>query len=149
METSRPEDIANQFAAYWNQKDASGISNLFVEDAEFVNVVGLWWHNRQDIYKAHEYGLRVIFPESTLKVTRTTTRMLSDHIALVHARMHLMGQTSQEGRHAEDRRTLFSFVIMKQPDGGWKAVSAHNTDIVPGAETHLTQDGHMKPTSYR
>jgi hypothetical protein len=34
---------------------------LFVDDADFANVVGPWWHNKADIQKAHQYGL-VILP---------------------------------------------------------------------------------------
>lgn len=37
-----PEDIPSLFIHYWNQRDAKGIAEQFTEDADFVNVVGLW-----------------------------------------------------------------------------------------------------------
>ena len=51
------EAVARAFFDRWNDHDAEGIAALFAEDADFVNVVGLWWRNRRAIRKAHDYGL--------------------------------------------------------------------------------------------
>jgi hypothetical protein len=51
---------------------------LFEEDADFINVVGLWWNNCNDILKAHDYGLKVIFKDSVLSIINLKTKMLSD-----------------------------------------------------------------------
>lgn len=53
-----PEGVARGFADAWNRGDALAIAALFVEDADFVNVVGLWWRNRRRIREAHAYGAR-------------------------------------------------------------------------------------------
>jgi len=144
-----PEDLPRLFAEAWNARNAQALANLFAEDAEFVNVVGLWWHNRDDIYKAHEYGLRVIFHASELKVTKIAVKQLTDEVAVVHARMRLRGQTAHGNvQTPADRYNLFSFVVQKLPQG-WLCVSAHNTDIMPGAETNLATDDKITPTNYR
>ena len=64
----RPEALPAAFAAAWNRRDPDALAALFDEDAEFVNVTGLWWHNRADIRRAHAYGLATIFDRSTLTV---------------------------------------------------------------------------------
>lgn len=145
-----PEQIPALFAQAWNERKAENIANLFVEDAEFVNVVGLWWHNREAIWKAHEYGLRVIFKDSTVEVRRVKTRLLSQDIALVHARMRLSGQTAHSGIQSPGvRQNLFSLIAQKKPQG-WVCISAHNTDIVPGKETNLVDEsGKMQSVDYR
>lgn len=145
-----PEDLPLKWMEAWNNRDSEALANLFSEDAEFVNVVGLWWHNRQDIWKAHEYGLRVIFNESTLELRKTTCRLIGDNVALVHARMKLSGQTNHvSDSTAGDRKNIFSFVLEKHSKG-WVAISAHNTDVVPGMETNLVgKDGRMKSVDYR
>lgn len=146
---TRPEDLPHLFAQAWNERDARNLANLFAEDAEFVNVVGLWWHRREDIFKAHHYGLKVIFKDSHLNVSRTKVKMLKEDIALVHAKMHLRGQsTDRRTEQPEDRYNLFSFVVMRQSEG-WECVSAHNTDIIPGAETNIVKDGTLTHTNYR
>lgn len=44
--------------------------------------------------------------------------------------------------------TIFSFV-MRRGDAGWVCASAHNTDVVPGMETHLAGPGGLAPTRYQ
>lgn len=144
----QPIDISTHFRDCWNMKDARKLASVFDDDAEFVNVTGLWWHNRADIEKAHDYGFKVIFPGSELTVIDTRTKQLSDSVAVVHARMKLTGQSPKSQSRPEVRRTLFTFVLHKQYDG-WTCASAHNTDIVPGTETNLIEDGTFKSVSYR
>ena len=48
-----PEDIPKLFVENWNQRRPDLMAALFEEDADFINVVGLWWNNRNDILKAH------------------------------------------------------------------------------------------------
>ncbi len=147
---NKPEEIPALFIRYWNERRADGIASLFPEEAEFVNVVGLWWHTREDIRKAHDYGLRVIFNNSTLSLIRSSIKYLSNDIAVVHAKMKLEGQTSHDDTsHPATRRNIFTFVI-KRNGGQWLCEAAHNTDIIPGMETHIIDDsGNIKAVDYR
>jgi uncharacterized protein (TIGR02246 family) len=126
------------------------LAALVDKDAEFVNVTGLWWHDRWAIRKAHAYGLSVIFKGSTLGVQRLWVRWLSDEIAVVHAKMGLAGQKPLAGVAMPGaRHNIFSFVVHRTP-GGWRCASAHNTDIVPCAETKIVDDqGLFRSVNYR
>jgi uncharacterized protein (TIGR02246 family) len=148
--SNSPEGVAEGFVASWNRMDAVSLAGLFAEDAEFVNVVGLWWHNRQAIYKAHEYGLRVIFPDSEVSLRQVKVKQLSSDIAVVHARMRLRGQNAHAGvKKPGDRFNVFSFVVQKLAKG-WVCVSAHNTDVVAGKETNvLDEEGELRSVDYR
>ncbi len=145
-----PEQMPHEFADAWNKKDANQLSELFAKDADFVNVVGLWWHDRESIRKAHDYGLRVIFNESSLRVGRTKKRMLSEDFAVIHARMTLNGQSALASHETPAKRqNLFTFVMGRQASG-WICLAAHNTDIVPGKETNLAdENGELTPVDYR
>ena len=81
----RPEEIPSLFVEAWNRRDPDRIASLFDQDAEFVNVTELWWHDRASIRKAHAYGLERIFNESTLTLDEVRVRQLSDGVAVVHA----------------------------------------------------------------
>ena len=145
-----PERIPEAFVEAWNRRDARALAALFDEDAEFVNVVGLWWHDRAAIERAHAYGLERIFPDSTLTLVRTTVKRLRDDVAVVHARMRLTGQTPIDGIDApQARTTIFSFVVHRS-ESGWSCASAHNTDVVPGAETNVIDEaGQFQSADYR
>ncbi|MBE1513687.1 SgcJ/EcaC family oxidoreductase [Nesterenkonia halotolerans] len=153
---SSPEGVAQGFAAAWNAADADALAALFVEDADFVNVVGLWWNNRERIRAAHDYGFRRIFADSQMHLDEVRVRELGESLAVVHALWTLSGQSAAPGEGPEnppgDRQGVISFTVQKkQPDddGAWLAVSAQNTDRVPGAETLTAEGEALRPTAYQ
>jgi len=144
----RPEEIPQRFAEAWNAKDARALAALFAEDADFVNVVGLWWHNRQDIEKAHHYGLTTFFAQSHIALGRIKVRRIGPEVAVIHARWKLTGQIDRQGNTLEPRAAVMVFVATQTPEG-WIVQAAQNTDIVPGMETLAVRDGQMRAMDYR
>lgn len=146
----RPDALPHAFAQAWNRRDARRLARLFDEDAEFVNVTGLWWHDRAAIERAHAYGLTRIFARSKLEVVRVKVKPLAEGVAVVHARMRLSGQTPVAGVESpRPRTTIFSFVVRRTPEG-WRCASAHNTDVVPGMETNVVDaSGRLRAVDYR
>src|SRR5690625_7672362 len=63
-----PENVITKWQEGWNAADADALADLFADDAEFVNVVGLWWHDKTNIRAAHAFGFAKIFPESVIKM---------------------------------------------------------------------------------
>lgn len=153
MNRQSPKSIVTCFQQAWNSHDANALAELFVDDAQFVNVTGLWWSNKTQIQKAHAFGFEQIFGDSSMTVGRTEIRMLGDDHAVVHARVTVSGQNTPDGQVADDRRTIFSFVVTRLTDNQgsvWKAVSAHNTDVVPGGpETHVNTTAGQTAVRYR
>lgn len=145
-----PESIARVFVEAWTRRDAGKLASLFDEDAEFVNVTGLWWHDREAIRQAHAYGFEHIFDASTLHLMRVKVKPLTDDIAVVHAKVRLDGQTAAPGVvQPATRNTILSFVVHRVA-GRWSCASAQNTDIVPRMETNVVDaDGTFRSVSYR
>jgi uncharacterized protein (TIGR02246 family) len=147
---TRPEQIPALFVGAWNGRDPDSLAALFEDDAEFVNVTGLWWHDRASIRKAHAYGLERIFNASTLSIDETRVKHLSSDVAVVHARMTLSGQTPiGKIKRPGNRTNVFSFVARHRGDG-WLCASAHNTDVVPDMETNIVDDdGALRSVNYQ
>src|SRR5699024_6697267 len=93
---SVPEAMPERFKEAWNRYEASEIAELFSDQPDFINVTGKWWDNREDIQKAHDFGFRVIFPDSHLKVLKVKKKMLAENIAVIHARIRVTGQTEEQ-----------------------------------------------------
>ena len=142
------EAVARAFFQAWNQGDADAIGALFVEDADFVNVVGFWWTNKRQIRKAHEYGFRKIFQNSVIEITELKVRALTPDIHVIHSVSTLDGQTGVAGEQTETRIAVISMVAVKDPDAGFMLVSCHNTDRVDGADTHVRSAGEFRPARY-
>jgi uncharacterized protein (TIGR02246 family) len=124
----RPDDVPRLFAEAWNKKDPDALASLFDSEAEFVNLTGLWWHDRASIRRAHADGLERIFSASTLTVDEVRVKRLSDDVAVVHAAMTLSGQTAIAAITQPDaRKTICSFVAHRIDDR-WMCTSAQNTE---------------------
>ncbi|WP_114965609.1 SgcJ/EcaC family oxidoreductase [Alkalilacustris brevis] len=130
-----PDAMPQAFADAWMARDARALAWLFAPDADFVNVVGIWWHGRDRIEAAHHHGLTRYFAHSRLTPGRVEQRQLGPDAAVVRCRYRLSGQTTEAGDTAAPRSTMMIFVMQRSPEG-WHCVAAQNTDIHPGAETH-------------
>lgn len=145
---ARPEDFPEAFVAAWMARDGAALATLFAADADFVNVVGLWWEDRAAIARAHDYALKSFFANSRLVRGRRKLRMLGEDVAVLHQRFLLTGQIDTDGRETGRRSTVMNVVLQRNADG-WLAVSAQNTDIVPGAETHVAGGSGLAARDYR
>lgn len=143
-----PEAVVNGWEDAWNRADADDLAALFAEDADFVNVVGLWWHDRASIREAHEFGFTRIFPNSQISMGKPRTRFVGADAAVVQADWHLTGQVTPTGEPAGERRGIFTFVLERRAKG-WIAVTAQNTDIEPAAQTHINLPEGRSAIHYR
>lgn len=142
------EAVARAFFQRWNDGDADGLAALFIEDADFVNVVGFWWRNRKAIRKAHDYGFRRIFRNAKIGITELAIRELTPDIHIVHTVSTLDGQTGVDGEDTGQRIAVISMVTRRGPSG-FQIVSCQNTDRVEGADTHVRDSGGFRPASYQ
>lgn len=126
--------VASAFVGAWNVHDMDALANLFAGDADFVNVVGMWWRDRETIKKAHALSHQTIFKASTLAMDSTTVKFLSSDIAVAHMTWTLSGHLTPDGKPGSPRHGILSFV-MKRQGKDWLIESAQNTDIVPGVPT--------------
>lgn len=144
-----PEEVIRIFVEGWNAKNAEKLASIFVTEAEFVNVTGLWWHNKERIYKAHEYGLRVIFKDSPLRVLYLRKRQLTSEVVMIHAKMQLENQAPIIGVTKTSVRNNILLFICKQYDSGWLCEAVQNTEIMLGQETFVVdEEGNRSAVNY-
>lgn len=143
-----PLDVVERFSAAWAVGDAAAIGELFTEDADFVNVVGLWWTSRLSIVRALERGFQAWFEGSTFEPEKLALRMLGEEAAVVEVRWRIEGQVDPKGEQAAARRGVATVVLRRLDDGTWLCVNWHNTDIAAAADTNLMVDGVVTPISY-
>ena len=128
--TASPADIPLQFARAWNDHDADALASLFDEDAEFVNVSGLRWHDRESIRKAYASRLKGVLSKSTLAVGETKVKLLTPDVAVVHARMIESGdEPAGTVTPPGTGTTIASFVVHRVKDR-WLCAAVHNTDVI-------------------
>ena len=114
----------------WNAHDMKGFAALFREDAEFVNVYGMWWTGRERIQSEHEATHATVFSRSQLDATEMRVKMLRPDVASLHTLWHLTGLILPNGQALQDREGVLVFVLVKDA-GEWRIAVAQNTDIAP------------------
>jgi len=129
-----PDDLPSLFASAWNAHDMTALAQLFGEDADFVNVVGIWWRDRRAIEEAHAFAHRTFFRNSRLQIDDVAVEHLRRDLATVHSTWTLSGQEEPDGTAGLPRRGILLFVASQEADG-WRIRAAQNTDIVPEALT--------------
>jgi len=123
------EQLAAGFTDSWNKHDMAQFARLFTQDADFVNVVGMWWKNREEIQKAHAYSHSSFFKNSRLSGEIAALKFLRPDTATVHILWELVGQVEPDGSVGQPRKGILLLVCGKS-DGAWLIQAAQNTDIV-------------------
>lgn len=143
-----PMDLIKAFVKAWDAKDADAIGRLFVEDADFVNAVGLRWTGRRSIVKGLRFGFTHMFPDAEVQVLELSQRLLGDDAAVVVAKWQITGQVDPDGQPVDARRGVLSATLIKLADGSWLGVGCQNTDIAMAADTNVARAGTLTATSY-
>ena len=131
QETEQASAVVSAFAHAWNQHDMTAFADLFAPDAEFVNVVGIWWKGRQAIRDAHEFTHASMFKDSRLSILSTEVRFPVEGIAIARSKWSLEGHVGPDGAALPKRNGILLNILLKCP-GSWKIIDSQNTDIVEG-----------------
>ena len=135
-----PADVPALVARAWNARDADALASLFDEDADFVHVTGLCWHNRESIRNAHASRLERVVGTPVLAPAETKVKLLSPEVAVVHARMTLSDGAAGNPVSTAPYTTIVSFVVHRAGER-WLCASAHNTDLIPEQHTDVSGTG--------
>ena len=124
--------VVQAFAECWNRHDMNAFAELFAPDAEFVNVVGLWWKGREEIKKAHEFTHATMFKNSRLTISGVCARLPAKNIAIARSRWVLEGHVSPAGTLLPARSGIL-LNVLAHTSGAWSIIDSQNTDIIEGA----------------
>jgi len=124
-QTTAIEDIVMDMEAAWNESDAVQFARYFAEDADFVNVYGMYGKGREAIAKAHDAIFRTVYAGSVVAYTVRSIRLLSPDVALAHIDAQLF---VPQGPLTGQLKSLPSMVLTRERDT-WKIASFHNTFV--------------------
>jgi len=122
--------VGTRVIELWNAHDMEAFAQLYTEDAEFVNVFGMWWRGRTRIGAEHAASHAVIFRNSHFTAKEMLVKVLRPEVASLHILWGLTGAVMPDGRPIPDRKGVLVYILVK--DGGeWRIAVGQNTDIVP------------------
>jgi uncharacterized protein (TIGR02246 family) len=122
--------------AAWNHHDMKAFVSYMTEDVEWVNVVGMWWRGKAQVFKAHDAMHKGMFKDRDLLDAETTElRRIAPGVVLVTQVIPTDGYTTPDGQVVPPNRNVLTEVFVHQ-DGRWLVAQGHNTVIEERAQAH-------------
>ena len=120
----------------WNAHDMKKFVSYMTEDVEWVNVVGMWWRGKAQVYKAHERLHETMFRNRGLKDSeRVEMRGIAPGVVVVTSIVPADGFTDSQGKVYPAGKNALTEVFVHR-DGRWLVVEGHNTPIDEVAGKH-------------
>src|SRR4029079_13432545 len=85
--------IAKNYETLWNKHDMNAFAELFTDDADWVNVVGMVWRGKPEIMKAHRAFHETNFKDRSIYVDEVTVRFIRPDVAVAIAKWKVDGFT--------------------------------------------------------
>jgi len=128
--TSAVTRIAEQFVSIWNAHDMARLIEIYADDADFVNVIGMRWKGVDQIAQMHVLLHESRMRQTTLRSEGMTVRVLAPSVAVVHDTWVLTGDPGAPGwKVGEQRRGILVHVLKLDGAGKWHIAVSQNTDI--------------------
>jgi len=120
--------VVDQLVAACNHHDAHAFAAVFLDDADFTNVIGRGATGRQKIEEFHAPVFSTLFKNSHLDCTDIKVRLIRPDIASVDAHWSMTGAVDPSGNPWPGRTELMNFLATKEK-GNWQILVFHNMDL--------------------
>ncbi len=114
-----------QLETAWNAADAATFAALFVEDADFIHILGGYYSGRTAIEGGHRMIFGTIYKGSTVRYSVDGIKFLRPDVAIVFLRQFLQFREGGAASELEARPTI----VAEKVDGDWRIVALQNTRI--------------------
>jgi uncharacterized protein (TIGR02246 family) len=120
----------------WNHHDMKDFVSYMTEDVEWVNVVGMWWKGKAQVFKAHDALHKTMFKGRDLHPAESLAmREIAPGVVVVTMIVPMDGYTTSDGHVVPANRNLLTETFV-QRDGRWLVAEGHNTVIDERAQAH-------------
>ena len=129
-------EIVRRLEQAWNNGDSVAWTNEFADDADFIHVLGGFFHGSPDIERGHRMIFDTIYKGSHNRYEIERVRVLRPDVAVMFIRADLTWYLNGQEQHIQARPTL---MVEKSPAGQWKIAVFQNTLITTDAVPTLAE----------
>ena len=116
-----------------NHKDMKMYADLFADDADWINVVGMHWRGKAAVVKAHEIYLKTVFRDGGMSTGDIEIRAVTPDVAIAVVTELDTAGILPNGAKAPPGSGRLTYVLVKR-GGKWKITHGHNTTIDTNAQ---------------
>jgi uncharacterized protein (TIGR02246 family) len=122
--------------AAWNHHDMKLFVSYMTDDVEWVNVVGMWWRGKAQVYKAHDALHKTMFKDRELHAPQSTAmRRIAPGVVVVTSVVPADAYKTPDGQVTPANRNVLTEIFVHR-NGRWLVAEGHNTVIVEEAQAH-------------
>ena len=124
--------VLASFDEAFNRHDADAVAALYTDDAEFVNVAGMWWRGRAEIRRGTAFVLTNIFQNTTIQTDSVSVRFPARNTAIAIITQHTVGSfVLPDGSRISSTNNRLTYFLVKAA-GHWRIAGGQNTEIRAG-----------------
>ena len=127
-ETKSIELVITRFKEAWNQHDAKEFAALFVQDGEWIDIMGQVMQGRGGIEQGHHYPFSTVQSKATLSIQDQRIKWIRPDVAAVTFSWEVTGSQTPDGKPVPTRNGLINLVLSKEGEEGWRIVMGNNVD---------------------
>jgi uncharacterized protein (TIGR02246 family) len=134
----RPEQLTDAFAENLNAHDPAALGELFTEDAEFVNIMGMRMRGRQGIVDGHAWAFNGPLRGRRVRFDHVDALGVTDEVTVLHGHCIREREPDAPAEGLPDGTSMLVFVTRRGPHG-WQIVAATNvTEAFSGSSGGFT-----------
>ena len=133
-----PEDkhaiaaVVHGFEDAWASRDMAAFRAMLTEDCDWVNIVGMHWHGRNEVTEMHRVLLEGRYKGVNVHTLSHEESEIAPGVALVVQRSQLDDFTTPDGQAVKGLQTMGLMVLVKR-DGNWLIRASENSSVDPRA----------------
>lgn len=129
-------ETLGRFAGDFSCGDFSDMKEYLTPDANWINIVGMHWHNADEVQFAHQAYAKTIL-KTTIGKNRelnTSIRFLTPDVAAAYVLTRIEDPNYPPGRPSKEGYTddIATFILVKK-NGRWLIASGQNNIVVAAA----------------
>jgi uncharacterized protein (TIGR02246 family) len=127
---NEPREIVDAFAETLNAQNAEALGDLFIDDAEFVNILGMRMRRREGIVAGHAWAFAGPLRGRRIRFDQVDELRVTNDVAVLHGHCVRERLPDAPVEGLPDGRSVLVFVTRRDQEG-WRAVAATNVTEAP------------------
>ncbi len=124
--------VLDAFSDAWAKRDMAAFSALLTEDCDWVNIVGMHWHGREEVTEMHHVLLEGRYKGVNIHTLSHEESEIAPGVALAVVKSQLDDFTTPDGHRVTGLQNMGLVVLVKR-DGKWLIRASENSSIDPRA----------------
>jgi uncharacterized protein (TIGR02246 family) len=125
--------VLMDYCTCWNRHDMTALAELFADDAQWVNIVGMYWPSKTALVSGHTVFHRTFFQTTDIELRNVEIRNIAPDVCAAVVLLKVGPFTPPDGTPRATSENRLSIVLTKR-DGRWRIVHGHNTVVDPIAQ---------------